>query len=188
MLQQPAMSCMNISACVLLLAFALLFASSVHGSIPRPPRQAPLTPFPSHYELASDPVLKARWTGANKLTIHAVPHTHDDVGWLKTVDQYYLGANNSIQHAAVQYILDTVVEELQKDPSRKFIYVEQAFFQMWWSRQPETIKAQTRKLVANGQLEFINGSAFFAAVDVKRRAYDLCLHLSFAGVQRLVHA
>ena len=28
--------------------------------------------------------------------------SHDDVGWLKTVDQYFMGANNSIQHAGVQ--------------------------------------------------------------------------------------
>lgn len=32
-----------------------------------------------------------------KLNVHLVAHSHDDVGWLKTVDQYYVGSNNSIQ-------------------------------------------------------------------------------------------
>ena len=35
------------------------------------------------------------------LNVHLICHSHDDVGWLKTVDQYYYGANNSIQHAGV---------------------------------------------------------------------------------------
>ena len=50
-----------------------------------------------------------------------------DVGWLKTVDQYYYGANNTIQHAGVQYILDSVIKELQANPERKFIYVGMKF-------------------------------------------------------------
>ena len=42
-------------------------------------------------------------------------------------------------------------------PIYRFIYVEIAFFWRWWQEQEEFMKAQVRKLVSNGQLEFING-------------------------------
>ncbi|KZV21769.1 alpha-mannosidase [Dorcoceras hygrometricum] len=92
-----------------------------------------------------------------KLNVHLVPHTHDDVGWLKTVDQYYVGSNNSIQGACVQNVLDSLIPALLADKNRKFIYVEQAFFQRWWREQSETIQDKVKKLVKSGQLEFING-------------------------------
>ena len=39
-----------------------------------------------------------------KLNVHLVAHSHDDVGWLKTIDQYYVGSNNSIQVVLVFYL------------------------------------------------------------------------------------
>ena len=62
---------------------------------------------------------------AGKLNVHLVPHSHDDVGWLKTVDQYYVGSNNTIQGACVMNTLDSVVDALARDPARKFVVVEQ---------------------------------------------------------------
>ncbi|EDW77499.1 uncharacterized protein Dwil_GK24530 [Drosophila willistoni] len=95
---------------------------------------------------------------ANMINIHLVPHSHDDVGWLKTVDQYFYGLKNNVQHAGVQYILDTVVSELIKDSSRRFIQVETSFFAKWWVEQPETTKQIVTKLVNEGRLEFTGGS------------------------------
>ncbi|XP_057854517.2 alpha-mannosidase [Cryptomeria japonica] len=93
----------------------------------------------------------------DKINVHLVPHSHDDVGWLKTVDQYYIGSNNSIQGACVKNVLDSLVLALQEDPNRKFIFAEQAFFQRWWREQSDEKQTQVKKLVDAGQLEFING-------------------------------
>ena len=95
--------------------------------------------------------------GSDPIHVHLVPHSHCDVGWLKTVDQYYVGANNSIQNANVHLILDTVVEQLQLNSSRRFIWVEQAFFYRWWTEQTDKTKNIVRQLVRNGKFEFING-------------------------------
>ncbi|KAK0605016.1 hypothetical protein LWI29_021857 [Acer saccharum] len=92
-----------------------------------------------------------------KLNVHLVAHSHDDVGWLKTVDQYYVGANNSIQGACVENVLDSVVEALRCNANRKFVFAEMAFFQRWWISQSPEIQEQMTKLVVAGQLEFVNG-------------------------------
>lgn len=50
-----------------------------------------------------------------------------------------------------------MVAGLLEDPNRRFIYVEQAFFQRWWEEQTPAKQGQVRDLVGRGQLEFING-------------------------------
>ena len=36
------------------------------------------------------------------LNVHLVAHTHDDVGWLKTVDQYYYGGTKATTDPEIQ--------------------------------------------------------------------------------------
>jgi hypothetical protein len=44
------------------------------------------------------------------VTVHLVAHTHDDVGWVKTVEEYFSGMEMKTSNAAVRIILDTVIE------------------------------------------------------------------------------
>jgi lysosomal alpha-mannosidase len=61
------------------------------------------------------------------------------------------------QKASVQYILDNVIAELNRDPKRKFIYVEMAFLWRWWRRQTNATKTIVRQLVDEHRLEFVIG-------------------------------
>jgi lysosomal alpha-mannosidase len=33
---------------------------------------------------------------ADKLNVHIVPHTHDDVGWIRTVEEYFYGCKKKL--------------------------------------------------------------------------------------------
>ncbi|KAH7644224.1 lysosomal alpha-mannosidase-like protein 2 [Dermatophagoides farinae] len=118
-----------------------------------------------------------------KLYVHLVPHTHDDVGWLKTVDQYYYGTKQWIQNAGVQYILDTVIDELIRNKQRKFIYVETAYFWKWWLEQDEKMRSIVRELVRTGQFEFINGG--WSMPDEATTHYQSLIDQSTWGLRRL---
>jgi lysosomal alpha-mannosidase len=84
--------------------------------------------------------------GGAFLKVFIIPHTHDDVGWLSTVDEYYI--------QQVQFILDTTTQALLDNPARKFTYVEVGFFKRWFDQQTPTKQAQVRALQESGQLSF----------------------------------
>jgi hypothetical protein len=90
-----------------------------------------------------------------KINVHVVPHTHDDVGWLFTMDEYYYGNNN--MRKCVKCILDSMLKSLVDHPERKFTYVEMAFFEKWFKNDiSDEQRKQVRKLIEDKQLEFIN--------------------------------
>ena len=91
------------------------------------------------------------------INVHLVPHSHDDTGWLKTVDQYYYGDKQTFQRAGVQYIIESVIKELAWDPDKRFIQVETGFFWRWWEDKNEYMRNITRTLVESGQLVFTGG-------------------------------
>ncbi|XP_050302527.1 lysosomal alpha-mannosidase-like isoform X2 [Anthonomus grandis grandis] len=91
------------------------------------------------------------------VNVHLIPHSHDDVGWVKTVDQFYYGTNSDVYDAGVAFIYDSVLPAVQKNKDRRFIYVETAFFWKWWQEKSEVEQNMLRKLVDNGQIEFIGG-------------------------------
>jgi alpha-mannosidase len=71
--------------------------------------------------------------------------------------QYFIGSNHSLQDASVNDLITATMAALKRVPERRFVYVEQAFFQRWWRQQNDEMQTLVRSFLSNGQLEFING-------------------------------
>eukprot|EP01114_Cavostelium_apophysatum_P007845 TRINITY_DN2004_c0_g1_i3.p1 TRINITY_DN2004_c0_g1~~TRINITY_DN2004_c0_g1_i3.p1 ORF type:complete len:1212 (-),score=393.06 TRINITY_DN2004_c0_g1_i3:43-3678(-) len=83
------------------------------------------------------------------LTVHVIPHSHCDPGWLQTYEEYY--------DQYVSDILTGVTQALNADPKKHFIWAEISFFKLWWEQQPIETRQMVKILVENGQLEFVGG-------------------------------
>ena len=90
-----------------------------------------------------------------ELIIHVVCHTHDDPGWLWTLDDYFMGTDHC--HVSVKRILDNMVVSLSNKEDRKFSYVEMSFFKLWYDKQTDQIKQKVKNFIKEGRLEIING-------------------------------
>ena len=91
------------------------------------------------------------------INVHMIGHTHDDPGWLKTMDEYFSGTNSSIMPTSVSIIFDTVLGALEEDPQKMYSFCEISFFSIWWKEQTDAKKEKIKALVKNEQLVFLNG-------------------------------
>ncbi|KAF2069784.1 hypothetical protein CYY_008891 [Polysphondylium violaceum] len=85
----------------------------------------------------------------NNINVFLIPHSHCDVGWVQTYEQYY--SEN------VTVILNNVIDHLLKDSTKKFNWAEIIYFERWYNSQSSILQNQVRQLINNKQLEFIGG-------------------------------
>jgi hypothetical protein len=83
------------------------------------------------------------------VTIHLVPHSHCDPGWLLTADQYF--------SKEVRNIIESVISALEANPSRRFIWSEVSYFTMWWRSASDSSRGRFKALVDSGALEMVMG-------------------------------
>ena len=82
-------------------------------------------------------------------TVHVIPHSHTDPGWLDTADGYYT--------KDVRSILSNVFAELEAGSNRTFVWSETVFFARWWDELNAARRVRVRALVDAGRLEFAGG-------------------------------
>jgi alpha-mannosidase II len=68
-------------------------------------------------------------------------------GWLWPFEEYY--------HKYTGGIITTAIKALKKNPSRKFIWAEVSFFELWWQHASSTMQQDARDVVKSGQFEFV---------------------------------
>lgn len=118
-------------------------------------RRAKQKKNPGH---AKGRTLTQRTNQGETINVHMIPFSRTDMGFKKTIDEYYVGANQMTQHGQVNIALTAVVDELIRHPERRFTFAEMKYLQMWYVRQDQKTKDQLKTLIQNGQFEVASGS------------------------------
>lgn len=82
------------------------------------------------------------------VNVYIVPHSHNDAGWLETVDFYYSANCNKT--------LNNMFTLLSEHDSVKFCWSEVVFLQMWLKEHPEK-KPLMEEFIRSGRFEIIGG-------------------------------
>ncbi|XP_021352991.1 alpha-mannosidase 2x-like [Mizuhopecten yessoensis] len=98
----------------------------------------------------ADPRTKKILNQTEPLTVIVVPHSHNDPGWLWTLQTYY--------DVRTKHILSNAVKFLQETPDFRMIWSETIFLKMWWQNANPQERSQLKSLLNNGQLEILSGA------------------------------
>jgi alpha-mannosidase len=82
-------------------------------------------------------------------TVHVVPHSHQDAGWIFTPEEYL--------EDRVKGIFNSVVNYLYENPDKKFNHAEVWFFKSWYESVDEEMRNKLKTLVKDKRFEFVNG-------------------------------
>ncbi|KYQ88699.1 alpha-mannosidase [Tieghemostelium lacteum] len=85
----------------------------------------------------------------NYVKVHFICHSHIDAGWLQTFEGYY--------ESKVKYIVSSVVDHLEKNKERKFIWSEIGYLERWWRVISQDYRDRFTNLLKTGQIEIANG-------------------------------
>lgn len=83
------------------------------------------------------------------INMHVLSHSHNDAGWIQTIDTLY--------EAYVESIYNTSTLALTMNPTWRYVSAENVFFARWWKSQPARVRDRVRYAVYSGQLQFVGG-------------------------------